>query len=139
MQNTTDSLEPIPLESSTHQELPSLIHARTYVPYLVGRPSEVIASVELKRSGWNLKLTKVSGSSYILAEKGKSKWLVHIVEVKMKLRDTISEITRFIDQKITRISDDYGALPVMAVIANDSASFLSTKTLTSLSLDSREK
>jgi len=120
----------------SHEELPYFIHAKTNVPYLVGRQGHTVIAVELKRFGWSIVLQKRDGSvKDILANKDDEKWHIRVKTTDTKLSDTLRSLpvsTEEINELLT-VSEQEKALPVIAIVASDSAVLLSAKTFRALS------
>lgn len=121
----------------SHEELPYFIHAKTNVPYLVGRQGHTVIAVELKKFRWSIKLQKTKENMKdIVAKKNDEKWHVRIKSMDARLSDVLRNLpvsAEEIDELIT-VCEKEKALPVIAVVASDSAVLLSAKTFKALSL-----
>lgn len=120
--------------NTSHQELPFLIHAKTYVPYLIGRSGHTIIAVELKKFGWNIKLVKNKNECYLIAGKNKQKWFIRIITTDTRMLEALRNVKYYINKELEIMADENDALPVIAIVTSDSAVFLSSKTLVGLSL-----
>ncbi len=131
-----DGLRRLHHEKTSHQELPYLIHAKTHVPYLMGRHGHTIIAVELKKFGWKLKLVESTSNndSYIAAKKGKEKWLIQVISTNTELSEALHKVKHDISKELETMTEENGAHPVIAIVALDSAAFVSAKTLMGLSL-----
>ena len=132
--DSEDTLQPVHYEKTSHQELPYLIHARTNVPYLVGRHGHTIIAVELKKFGWKIKLMKNNNGKYIIASKGKEKWFIQVINTDTRLSEALRKVKDEISNELIVMAEESGALPVIALVAHDSAALISAKTFTGLSL-----
>lgn len=132
--DSEDALRSLQREKTSHQELPYLIHANTYVPYLQGRRGHTITAIELKIWGWKIGLVKNNKEIYIAARKGEEKWLIQVISTNMKLSDAFRKVKFEINEELEILAEENGALPVIALVALDSASLISAKTLVGLSL-----
>lgn len=132
-----DGLKTIEYElKKSHEELPYFIHTKTYVPYLVGRHAQTIIAVQLKKFGWRLKLYESKENKKdIIATKNKEKWHVRIKTTGAKLSDALRNLPIASEEvaELSTISEKEKALPVIAIVAYDSAVLLSAKTFRSLS------
>jgi len=135
--NDQDGLKTIEYElRKSHEELPYFIHAKTNVPYLVGRQGHTIIAVELKKFGWRLKLYKSKENEKdIMATKNNEKWHVRIKTTDGKLSDALRNLPINNEEvaELSTISEKQKALPVIAIVAYDSAVLLSAKTFRALS------
>jgi len=135
--NNQDSLKTTEYEIRTsHEELPHFIHAKTNVPYLVGRQGHTIIAVELKKFGWNVDLQKRGENvKDIIASKNKEKWHIRVKATDAKLSDVLRNLSIGAEEtnELVTISEKEKALPVIAIVASDSAVLLSAKTFRALS------
>ncbi|MFQ5920443.1 MAG: AN1-type zinc finger domain-containing protein [Nitrososphaerales archaeon] len=123
-------------EKPSHEVLPHFIHAHTNVPYYEGHQGPTVIAVELKKSGWNLKLQKRKKSlKDILAERDDERWYVRVKTMDARLSDVLHNIPVTEDElsELATISERKNALPVLAIVASDSAVMLSAKTFMALS------
>lgn len=132
--DSEDDLKRIGYEKTSHQELPYLIHAKSNVPYFVGKHGHTIIAVELKKSGWKIRLLKNNNDKYILARKGKELWVIQIITIDTGLSDAIRKVKDSTNKELEAIAEEMNALPVIAVVAQDSAALISARTFTGLSL-----
>lgn len=139
-QYTTDNqndLKTIEHEIRTsHEELPYFIQAKTNVPYLVGRQGHTIIAVELKKFGWSIKLRKRGENvKDIIASKNDEKWHIRVKTTDAKLSDVLHNLPIGAEEinELTTIAEKEKALPVIAMVASDSAVLLSAKTFRALS------
>ncbi|MFQ5921083.1 MAG: AN1-type zinc finger domain-containing protein [Nitrososphaerales archaeon] len=116
--------------------LPYFIHAQTNVPYLVGRNGNTVIAVQMKRSGWKLRLQRrKKGTRDIIADKDGERWYIRI----KTFDETLSAVLRNIPissevvEEVVAISERKKALPVIALVASDSVVMVSAKTFTALS------
>ncbi len=121
---------------SSHEELPYFIHSKTNVPYLVGRQGHTIIAVELKKFGWNIVLQK--RGEYVkdlVATKNDEKWHIMVKTVDMKLSNIMHDLPVSADEidELTRLAEQENALPVIAIVASDSAVLLSARNFMALS------
>jgi Holliday junction resolvase len=120
----------------SHEELPYFIHAKTNVPYLVGRQGHTVIAVELKKFRWSIKLQKTKENTKdIVAKKKDEKWRIRIKTIDARLSDVLRNLpvsTEEIDELVA-VSEREKALPVIAVVASDSAVLLSATTFKALS------
>ena len=120
----------------SHEELPYFIHAKTNVPYLVGRQGHTVIAVELKKFGWSIRLRKNSENvKDIFARKNDERWRIRIKSTDARLSDVLRNLPISTDEinELTMVSEKEKALPVIAVVASDSAVLLSAKTFKALS------
>jgi Holliday junction resolvase len=120
----------------SHEELPYFIHAKTNVPYLVGRQGHTVIAVELKKFGWSIRLRKTKENlKDIVAKKNDEKWHIRVKTIDARLSDVLRNLpvnAEEIDELIA-VSEKEKALPVIAAVASDSAVLLSAKTFKALS------
>lgn len=131
--DSEDELRPVHYEKTSHQELPYLIHARTNVPYLVGRHGHTIIAVELKTFGWKIKLMKNNNGKFIIASKGKEKWFIQVINTDTGLSEALRKVKDEISNELIVMAEESDALPVIALVAHDSVALVSAKTFTGLS------
>ncbi len=135
--NDHSSLRAIKYEvRSSHEELPYFIHAKTNVPYLVGRQGHTVIAVELKKFGWSIVLRRRSENvKDIVANKNDEKWYIMVKTADAKLSDILRNLPVSADEikELEKVSEQEKALPVIAIVASDSAVLLSAKTFTALS------
>lgn len=129
-----DSSDAESIGKVSHQELPYMIHAKTNVPYLVGTQGHTIIAVELKKFGWAIKLVKNNNAKYLIAKKGKEKWFIQVVNIDIRLIEALRKVKDYIDNELETLAEENKALPVIALVTHDSASLISAKTFTALSL-----
>lgn len=121
---------------ASHEELPSFIHAKTNVPYLVGRQGHTVIAVELKKFGWSIMLQKMGESvKDIVANKNDEKWHIRVKTTDAKLSDVLRNLPVSAEEinELATVSEQEKALPVIAIVASDSAVLLSAKTFMALS------
>ncbi len=132
-----DHLSAIKYEArSSHEELPYFIHAKTNVPYLVGRQGHTVIAVELKKFGWSIVLRKRDENvKDIVANKKDEKWYIMVKTGDSKLSDILRNLPVSSDEikELENVSEQENALPVIAIVASDSAVLLSAKTFMALS------
>ena len=120
----------------SHEELPYFIHAKSNVPYLVGRQAHTVIAVELKKFHWSIKLQQTKENMKdIVAKKSTERWHIRIKTVDARLSDVLRNLpvsAEEIDELIA-VCEKEKALPVIAVVASDSAVLLSAKTFKALS------
>jgi len=120
----------------SHEELPYFIHAKTNVPYLVGRQGHTVIAVELKKFGWSIALQKRSENvKDIVANKNDERWHIRVKTIDAKLSDVLRNLPVSDEEinELATVSEQEKALPVIAVVASDSAVLLSAKTFRTLS------
>lgn len=132
---STEGADKLNLDANSHQELPYLIHATTNVPYFLGRRAHTIISVNLKKFAWIVKLVERDNEKYILASKDKEKWLIQVVKLDMTLSEALHSVKERMSNELQTMAEEYQALAVLALVADDSATLISLKTYTSLSPD----
>src|SRR5574341_670077 len=120
----------------SHEELPYFIHAKTNVPYLVGREGHTVIAVELKKFRWSIKLQKTKEHMKdIVAKKNDEKWHIRIKAMDARLSDVLRNLPFSAEEieELVTVCEKEKALPVIAVVASDSAVLLSAKTFKALS------
>jgi len=120
----------------SHEELPYFINAKTNVPYLVGRQGHTIIAVELKKFGWSIALKKRGKDvKDIVAKKNDEKWHIRVKAIDAKLSDVLRNLPVTTEEinELTTVSEKKKALPVIAIVASDSAVLLSAKNFKALS------
>jgi len=128
-----DDLKHISYGKGSHQELPYLIHSKTNVPYLVGKHGHTIIAVELKKFGWKIKLAKNNDDRYIVARKGKERWAIQVIAKEMQLSELLRSVKGGMNKEIDLFAEEIGAHPVLALVAQDSATLISARTFIGLS------
>lgn len=121
---------------ASHEELPYFIHAKTNVPYLVGRQGHTVIAVELKKFGWSIELQKRGENvKDIVANKKDEKWHISVKTTDAKLSDVLRNLPVSAEEinELVTASEHEKALPVIAIVASDSAVLLSAKTFMALS------
>ena len=121
---------------TSHEALPYFIHAKTNVPYLVGRHGHTVIAVELKKFGWSIALQKRSENvKDIIANKNDEKWHIRVKTTDANLSDVLRNLPVSAEEinELTTISEQEKALPVIAIVASDSAVLLSATTFRALS------
>jgi len=135
--NNQSGLSAIKYEVRTsHEELPYFIHSKTNVPYFVGRQGHTIIAVELKKFGWSIVLQKKGENvKDIIASKNDEKWHIRVKTTDAKLSDVLRNLPVNAEEinELTTVSEQKKALPVLAIVASDSAVLLSAKTFRALS------
>ena len=122
---------------ASHEELPYFIHAKTNVPYMVGRLGHTVIAVELKKFSWSIRLKKGNDNvKDIIANKNDEKWHVRVKTIDARLSDVLRNLPVSTEEinELERVSEKEKALPVIAIVASDSAVLLSAKTFKALSL-----
>jgi hypothetical protein len=121
---------------ASHEELPYFIHSKTNVPYFAGRHGHTIVAVELKKFGWRIALQKSDENARdIVATKNDEKWHIRVKTIDAKLSDVLRNIPLNTEEinELRSVSEEEQALPVIAIVASDSAVLLSAKTFRALS------
>ena len=129
-------LETMEYDSMSHEELPSFIHAKTNVPYLVGRQGHTIIAVELKKSGWSVVLQKRDDSvKDIVAYKNDQRWHIRVKAIDTNLSVALRNLPVSAEEisELATVSEKEKALPVVAIVASDSSVLLSATTFRALS------
>ncbi|MEM2759264.1 MAG: hypothetical protein QXU32_03560 [Nitrososphaerales archaeon] len=131
--DSENGLKRIGYEKTSHQELPYLIHAGANVPYLVGKHGHTIIAVELKKFGWKISLVKNDNEKYIVARKGREVWAILVITAERRLSDVLRNLKENIDNQLEPVAQKLDAIPVVAVIAQDSVALISARSRTGLS------
>jgi hypothetical protein len=120
---------------TSHEELPYFIHARSNVPYLVGRMGHTVIALELKRFGWKIGLKRNNNSKDIIAYRGDQKWHIMVKSNDAKLAEVLHNIPIGEEElaMLKREAEHENALPVIALVCSDSAVLLSARTFMALS------
>ncbi len=131
-----NDLETVEYDSISHEALPSFIHAKTNVPYFVGRQGQTIIAVELKKSGWSVVLQKRDDIvKDIVAYKNDQRWHIRIKVIGTNLSAALRNLPVSADEisELATVAEEEKALPVVAIVASDSSVLLSATTFKALS------